>query len=615
MAGKNWFLTATTLSGWRALSETGQVAATLIDGWILGKSGAVNVHSAYYSSVKRPALSFAGTADPDGVLDTVNHDALIAGPYNGTFAPGTWTFSFVFRPTTAGNQRVALYLRLLRGANVSGAGAVQITTAQQAGGTTAALTSTATDYTSQVTFNPGAFTLANEYLFVQLGLRRVALGSKPQSDAALRTGVSAVSGTRIASADFTAVAQSASLDEGSASAADASSVVSMGYGLTLEEGDDTAIDTAAASSLTVAALAEGAPTAEDTCAASVVAGTPRIGRVAWIRMIAPREAAQSASVIEGGPTAQDTCDAKFAIAASINEGTQSALDSVSARAVYACELAEGSPISFDTAVETANIVTYATIEELGAGHDDVHSQFDPATAFMQEGADTALDLVEATVVQPSAVAEGAATALDTCAVAIVLPVLMFEGGDSALDTVTCGVAFDVSVAEGAESAVDGVAVEGAILGTAAVEEGEPTAADTLDAEVERNAFIEEGDDTALDAPEAGADFAVAVNEGDDTAEDVLEATAGWYVAVEEGADTAFDTLACDLGDRHFERDRRFLKDAAALTYVEQEARAMALLATERARRTLETETARKVDETTREVEVVGGDAPTRLFDK
>lgn len=614
MAGKSWYLTATTSSGWRTLDESPVAAANSTDGWVIGKAGGANTTAAYYAGVKRAASAFGGTTAPDGSLDTVNFDTLrTTNTYNGSFVAGAWSFNFVFRPTLPSTHRVAAVIRLFRGANGNGTGATQITTAQQLGATTAVMSSAAADYASQISFDPGAIVLANEYLWIQLALKRVVKGGTTTCDCVFRTGSSAAVGTRIFSPDFSAPALTAAMAEGSASAADAPSVVSMGYRVAVAEGGATATDTPSTSLLTASSVVEGGNTALDTSDATVTPGSARVGRVAWIRFFAPREFVGEI-VAEGGPTAHDTCDAQFAIAASVNEGGPTAQDSVSARAAFAAEVREGSPIAVETYEASANLVTNAVIAEGGnTAHENLSSLFDAAQAFQLEGEDTALDLCEAVVIQPAMCAEGGPTAIDTISTGAILPVLVFEGGDTAADTVEALRAYAAAVAEGAPSALD--LVDALITrGLAEVAEGADTAQDECDAIVEPMRVIDEGADTAQDYQEASFVTEASVAEGDDTAEDECDARPEWFVMVEEGSDTANDLQACDLGDRHKERTRRYLVPERGQTYA---LAPRATITLTEARVTLTAVQTRivKVDEPVREAEFVPDSAPEPHFEE
>jgi hypothetical protein len=202
VATKSFYLTATTGDGWRALSESTQAAATNADGWAVG-TGAT-LHAEYAVGVERASTVFTGTTVPDGTLDTTLKDAFRTPVLAGDFAAGNWTFNFVLRPVTvAGTQNGRIRFRLIK-ADADGSSATEITSAQQQGSLVGAMASTTTDYTSTLTFDPGAFSLRDQYLFIQIAWERTAAGSMSTSDVNWRTGSSASLGTRIVTTDFTA---------------------------------------------------------------------------------------------------------------------------------------------------------------------------------------------------------------------------------------------------------------------------------------------------------------------------------------------------------------------------------------------------------------------------
>lgn len=202
MAVKNYYLTATTADGWRTIDEATQAAATNADGWIVS-TGATN-HAEYAVGVERAATTFTATIAPDGTLDTTLKDAFRStSPLTGRFASGSWQFNFVVRAVTnAGTQNGRIRFRMIK-ANADGSNATEITLGQQSAGLTGAIANTTADFTSTVSFNPGAFTILDQYLFIQIAWERTAAGAMTSSDVNWRTGSSTSAGTRIVTADFT----------------------------------------------------------------------------------------------------------------------------------------------------------------------------------------------------------------------------------------------------------------------------------------------------------------------------------------------------------------------------------------------------------------------------
>ena len=207
MAAKIYYLTATTSGGWRTIDEATQAAATNSDGWVVS-TGNTN-HSEYYVGVERAANTFTATTAPDGTLDTTNFDAFRStNAINGSFANANWTFSFVVRPvTSATNQIGRVRYRIIK-ADANGANATEITSAQQSTSLSGQLANVNLDYTCSHVFNPGAFTISNQYLFIQIAWERTTGGSMTAADVNWRTGSASTTGTRIQTSDFTATPQS-----------------------------------------------------------------------------------------------------------------------------------------------------------------------------------------------------------------------------------------------------------------------------------------------------------------------------------------------------------------------------------------------------------------------
>lgn len=201
MAAITWYATSNLASVHQEMSETdpgAEAYASPVTGWVVS-TGATN-HGAFNSQTE--ATSFPDTTAPDGTIDTTNGDCLrSATTYNGTFAAADWNIHFACRANSNGGaQDGRMRCRLLRSANADGSSATEITAAQQQGGLVTNLATSATQ-TSTATFNPGSFTVTNEYVFIQLGWERTGAGGMSTSDVNMRVGSS--TGTRIISSDFT----------------------------------------------------------------------------------------------------------------------------------------------------------------------------------------------------------------------------------------------------------------------------------------------------------------------------------------------------------------------------------------------------------------------------
>jgi hypothetical protein len=198
------------------MSETdpgAEAYASPVTGWIVS-TGSTN-HSPFNSQVEQAASTFVDTNPPDGSIDTSTGDCLRStNQYSGDFASANWVVHFAARANTNGGaQDGRMRCRLFRSANADGSSATEITAAQQQGGLVADLATSATQVSS-ATFNPGAFSVSGEYIFIQLAWERTGAGGMTSSDVNMRIGNGSGTGTRVISASFTATSPS-----GSASAA------------------------------------------------------------------------------------------------------------------------------------------------------------------------------------------------------------------------------------------------------------------------------------------------------------------------------------------------------------------------------------------------------------
>lgn len=200
-----WFLTNSSTGPGSDLSLTDPGAEAYrspITGWVVG-TGSTN-HSPWTNDSENPASSFADTNPPDGSLDSVNGDFWVSpSALSGDFASGNWNIHFGCRANTSGGvQDGRMRCRLLRGPNRDGSGAVEITLAPQQGNLIANVATGATQV-STATFDPGAFSLNNEFLFVQIAWERTGAGGMGNADINARIGGS--SSCRVITSDFDAV--------------------------------------------------------------------------------------------------------------------------------------------------------------------------------------------------------------------------------------------------------------------------------------------------------------------------------------------------------------------------------------------------------------------------
>jgi hypothetical protein len=202
VAAISWYLSATTSGGWRTIDESLASAGKNTDGWVVG-TGSTN-HSEYEAGVERAATTFTGTGVPDGTLDTSIFDAFrTTDAYSGNFAAANWGFVFSVQATTNGGaQDGRIRFRLIK-ADADGSNATEITSGQQQASLVSNVATTGT-FESSLTFNPGAFSVAGQYLFVQIAWERTGAGGMATSDINWIRGSGTTTGTRITSSDFTA---------------------------------------------------------------------------------------------------------------------------------------------------------------------------------------------------------------------------------------------------------------------------------------------------------------------------------------------------------------------------------------------------------------------------
>ena len=205
MAAKTWYLTNASASVGSDLSDSDPGAEAYrspVTGWIVG-TGSTN-HSEWYNDVERASSTFTGTTVPDGSLDTANGDFWVSpDPLTGDFASADWNIHFACRANNnGGSQGGRIRIRLFRGPNQDGSGATEITAAHQIGSAITLLLTSVTQV-STVTFNPGAFTVTNEYVFIQLAWERQVAGAMTNSDVNARIGNASAAGSRVITSDFT----------------------------------------------------------------------------------------------------------------------------------------------------------------------------------------------------------------------------------------------------------------------------------------------------------------------------------------------------------------------------------------------------------------------------
>jgi hypothetical protein len=202
VATKTYYLLNTrNAEGWENIGESAVTAATTGTGWVVS-TGSTN-RSKLQAATERASTTFDANTYPTGGLDTTLKDAFrTENALNGDFASANWTFNFVVRAVTLGGaQSGRVHFRLFK-ADADGSNATEITSGIQSASTVSSI-STSADFNSTLTVNPGAFSISNQYLFVQIAWERTVAGGMTTSDVDFRTGSNSTTGTRIVTSDFT----------------------------------------------------------------------------------------------------------------------------------------------------------------------------------------------------------------------------------------------------------------------------------------------------------------------------------------------------------------------------------------------------------------------------
>jgi hypothetical protein len=187
MATHQLFVTnvAAASPNWFSVLQDGGTVPTAVNssyGWTVGKiaTGYWNARlgaSALTTTAMTSASSFiSGASGPvkgTGATNATAGDSFIAGPFTGTFAAGNWVFTAYLRSTTNGATG-HLNLRIWRSANADGSSATQVFAFTACSSISP---NSAADINGGLTFNPGAITLNNEYLFFQLEWQETSAGS------------------------------------------------------------------------------------------------------------------------------------------------------------------------------------------------------------------------------------------------------------------------------------------------------------------------------------------------------------------------------------------------------------------------------------------------------
>lgn len=175
MATKTFYWLPDTAAGTTAFGslQDGGIAPVTADSNSKFKVGttAATAYAKYFRNTTRQPTDFNATVQPDGSFDLSHGDCLrTQNAYRGQFASGNWTFHTTLDFNNVGSAgSVALRFRLYRSTDPGGANATEITsgTLQASPDDTVAAGGQLTKIT---TFNPGALSLNNEYLFLEVAL-------------------------------------------------------------------------------------------------------------------------------------------------------------------------------------------------------------------------------------------------------------------------------------------------------------------------------------------------------------------------------------------------------------------------------------------------------------
>ncbi len=143
--------------------------ATTATGWTVDTVGSSNYALMAYGS-ERLSSTFSGTAQPAGNPDNSLGDCFRStSTLSGDFATGVWTIAIpVIAVSAAAGQDGRVRVRLWKSANATGTSPTEITSGAVAGTTVTNLTTGAEQVSTVTTGSITGFSLANEYLFVQV---------------------------------------------------------------------------------------------------------------------------------------------------------------------------------------------------------------------------------------------------------------------------------------------------------------------------------------------------------------------------------------------------------------------------------------------------------------
>jgi hypothetical protein len=168
--------------------------ANLSSPYYRGRLGAVGTTATGQSASYNASTS--GPTAGTGTAATTAGDSFVAGPLTGTFSSGVWNYTLNLRASIAGAVG-HVNVRTWRSVNANGASATQIIA--NTAGAIVTLSTTA-DVNSGITYNPGALTFNNEYLFFQTEWQETTKGTTTNNNVLFRAGTTSITTAPFAAA-------------------------------------------------------------------------------------------------------------------------------------------------------------------------------------------------------------------------------------------------------------------------------------------------------------------------------------------------------------------------------------------------------------------------------
>jgi hypothetical protein len=187
LSAKTLYIEDVAASGFGSLTETQPSAANTGTGWTVAKLAAARFALMLYGT-QRASGAFSTSSSLDSSTGPGSGSAWRTGLLTGQFSAGNWAFAFAVRPGTASTHAGRVRFRVWKSANADGSSATELTSGAVVGSATGTLNSTTTTETSSATWSAPAFTLANEYLFIQAEWETTAAGGSNQSSVLFRQG-------------------------------------------------------------------------------------------------------------------------------------------------------------------------------------------------------------------------------------------------------------------------------------------------------------------------------------------------------------------------------------------------------------------------------------------